>query len=900
MENTKIVEQQRKANLKNQEIKLAEQSFVIFPFRCSGFIDYTNNGASQYNVRPEDFETFKRVWTGNDATVISWKDSVLLEQSQETKEGEIKYQLGEFLYGQLEVFNGDNEIAEDVSFEEYKSQQIRNTIVFRVNKTFNIDDRYLLMFYKIPELSNDTLYRIETIDRQYIGRELEEYVITFKTINQDLANTGRARQQNIMPNSPGQGYLSPAIYGKEFEEIIKRDNLVEGRNYFRFTDRYITGDINKTKNNPVRKAIVRILGNGVLHSVAFVGRPVLLGDDFKKFRPQRLIFPYNFEEPITPNLYHTQQGSNNMYFGDFAPTLEYWKDLMVSIKDSLTPVNQFNYEGWLKYDYSKLKSTNPIDNGIYKYSLFGFLDRTTSTTFLVPWEFNTDEKTIDLSGVYGVEQQYKIGGNKKIHDHLFDNFWTQKEIKVLPININQTLSFGWTLASSLAVGSKLVGGSGLASTLFSALLGAIGIVGTLASKLVPKKLQTFRGLISAPLIDFNNNLFQNTDTLSKIPFNMLDNNEKNTPNSVFFSGQTLTTGFQAKLTDLITSDRVDESKTLSTVNIGQKTFEDGTNILSSGYEFLLNGDAKLLNTYDEYSGFIIDSIKIQATCKCDISVEFLDINNEVIWSGIYQSQGKWTNSMREIWTEKNCSVFGRENVFFFEEPPYPKPIPEPPPSFPVAVQKTITTNEVSLLNSVSIGPGYATFVGRFNNQLPPGDKIPTTIVEPLEDYWWKVKNVNQSQTYTILENVSKEELLQNYSHIEFDIDTTSKKMITMYELFSQNGVFEIENNDEWIISGKLWQLAVGQIPIFPLATFDFNLETSRTFRIQLFYVENLKKLSVSISTYLTTAPYLDRVKNAVQLTGELNGLLPGGELFLFGSMNTNYQFGIKKIILYPK
>lgn len=35
--------------------------------------------------------------------------------------------------------------------------------------------------------------------------------------------------------------------------------------------------------------------------------------------------------------------------------------------------------------------------------------------------------------------------------------------------------------------------------------------------------------------------------------------------------------------------------------------------------------------------------------------------------------------MREIWTEKNTSVFGRENMFFFDSVPYPKPIQPPTP-----------------------------------------------------------------------------------------------------------------------------------------------------------------------------------------------------------------------------
>ena len=127
---------------------------------------------------------------------------------------EQKWSLGEVFIGTLETNEFFNDIATDTSFSEYKSQQQINSLKFRVHKYFKISDYYNFMFFKIPEISGSTLYRIDNIEKDFAGTELLGYVITFKTINQELANTGRAKQQNIMPSAPGQGYLECIVKDK--------------------------------------------------------------------------------------------------------------------------------------------------------------------------------------------------------------------------------------------------------------------------------------------------------------------------------------------------------------------------------------------------------------------------------------------------------------------------------------------------------------------------------------------------------------------------------------------------------------------------------------------------------------------------------------------------------------
>ncbi|MEG1312729.1 MAG: hypothetical protein RSD40_00270 [Bacilli bacterium] len=138
----------------------------------------------------------------------------------------------------------------------------------------------------------------------------------------------------------------------------------------------------------------------------------------------------------------------------------------------------------------------------------------------------------------------------------------------------------------------------------------------------------FSGIVSAPLIDLCSEQFgKSASPGDKIGFNVFDGASNDTPSSAFFDGKTMNLSFQAELTNRFFSSRV--ARELKTENIGQTTFEDGTNILASGKPFLLNGDAKL-TSMETQNGFIIDSFNIQAIFDGEYSIEFLNADDEVI------------------------------------------------------------------------------------------------------------------------------------------------------------------------------------------------------------------------------------------------------------------------------
>lgn len=671
MENIKIREFERKTLQRSNELELYKDSFVIVPYMVSGYIDVTNRGVATHQVNPDDFETFKRVWTGNDAVIITWKDSITFNQDPTTKNKDfrVNYHLGEVLLGRLETHDDNVEINSDVSFSQYKSQQNVDSLTFRIDTYFTFSQKYYYYFYKFPEISKSMIYRVDKVEKDFIGNKLVAYVVTFKSLNQDIANTGTAKQQNIMPSAPGQGYLEciveDATWPKRLGEA-EFNKLQEGLDYYKFFDRYITTDLQKRLNRPVYKVVVKQFGASIPASVCFFGRKVLAGDDFRKFRSPSVIFPINLTSPSTTNFYNTQQNETNFYFGEFLPQLLFWKDWKEAIGGIFNATNDFKYEGELSFNYDDLKSTNDssttVDNAHYPNELYGVTTKDSSGAWnRTPWQFQMPLKVYDTTNSAGCEANYTVVNDKRaIHDHLFDSYWIQKTMKSMPLTTKNSLNFGNSLMSILTSGDF---------SMFNVFKLCVIGIGWASQKFLNKKnYQTYRGLVPCSLIDLNRK-----QTGKDMVYMNVFNSSKDSPASLFFNNATMNVAYQADLTDTFkpNDDNV-IPELLTTLNIGQTTDENGKPITKNGKPYLLHGGTELVDNGD---GFIIDQILIQSFSKGDISVEFLDRNNEVIWTGIYQSEGKWTDSFREIWTIKQTSVFGRENVFYSDVQPYPAPIP---------------------------------------------------------------------------------------------------------------------------------------------------------------------------------------------------------------------------------
>lgn len=682
----KLKNVERKIKEYNQSLVNFEEQFVIIPYLASGYIDYSNFGQVDGQRQINNYETYKRLWTGNDSFTITWKDSVIFTNTQEDNNIKVNYQIGDAILGWMENSSNVVEIQQDNSFSEYKSQFSENNFIFRINANeFSLDDNWEFMFFKIPEISKNVLFRVASLEKEYLGRDLMCYVLTLKSLNQELSNTGRAKQQNVMPNSPGQGYYDVSIV----EEYTPNPQEKEGIDYKKFYNRWLVADKSKMFNNPVKKVVVKAFGMCGFSNITFWGRKARAGDDFRNFGVPRIIFPMNLTNASTYTLYRTQNEETNYYWCEkLLPTVAFSKDTFDAIKSFVNLFSIWPSQGFITIEthdnvgktsnftdtIANLKKTNPIDDkhgDIYTYQLFGSAKSTGSgTTTFAPWTFKItgDGKTTGLLKTdisYGCAQYYNVSGTKTIHDAMFDAYWTQKQIKTLPVKPQNTLNFGWTIGAAYA--------AGVARNFYtSAAMLLIGVYGAWMQKRMAPNFQGFACMVPASLMDF---MIDECGGSMGIGFNRnvklsyFDSDDRDNMVKQLFNTATLNTSFEADLTDKIRSSQ----GAFETTYIGQTTREDGANVLPSGKPLLMDGTYSLQELTDENEGFIIDSFNIQALFKGDYSVEFLDKQGSVVWSGVFQSQGKWTDSIREINTWVNTSIYGRENMFLSEPLKWPKP-----------------------------------------------------------------------------------------------------------------------------------------------------------------------------------------------------------------------------------
>lgn len=733
---------ERKMKDFNENLTLFDQQFIIIPYKPSGYVDYSNLGQVQGQRYINDYETYKRVWTGNDSFIVTWKDSIEFRNTRQDETIKYTYKLGDFFAGWLEQNSSDVEIDVDNSFSEYKAQTTEKTLTFRINAAvFDLDTNYEFMFYKVPEIYGSILFRVQSLEREYLGKDLMCYVLTIKSLNQELANTGRAKQQNVMPNAPGAGYWDAQISTTKPQGTPPP---VAGKDYIEFYGRYIVADKTKQIPNPCRKVVFKAFGMCALSNVAFLGRKTRVGNTLNKFGIPEWIFPMNFKNATTYTLYRTQnEQANYFWIRNLAPIIQFNQNSMNALQGLLSMTHFWTSEGfaWIneqpgvkpkeksavaeekKTGIDEMRATNPVSSYVdgipqsdYPEQLFGKIINQAGILKYQPWMIDVpaypNGKGAQTDLVYGCAQYYDDSGKKSIHDVMFHTFWKQKNLKVLPISMRNTLDFGWTISSGLSMISMgLWYGA-------AAMIG-IGIVATAYQYTIAPKFQGFSCIAPASLMDFmvqeSASIFT-TNLLGKVRLSYFTSYEDNNEINKLFNTETLNTSFEADLTDTLkyaySSGTIRKA---STACIGQTVNENGDYLLSNGKPFLLDGKQELVALIDDYEGFIIDAIHIQGLFQGDYSIEFLDYDNNVIWSGVYQSQGKWAKSIREINTWINTSIYGRENMFI--EQPVRWPEAPPPLDFVAAPAKPIekTFNDTEYAKKLEFRLGTT-----FGNMLTSG------------------------------------------------------------------------------------------------------------------------------------------------------------------------------------
>ena len=663
MEYAKQLEAIRKARIKARELQIYTQEFAIIPYMTTGYIDLTNEGFLTYQANPENFNTFRRLYTGKESVNVIWKDSVYIKQEADIYG--IKFKLGEVLLGLIETTDHSNQITNDNNFSDYISQQINKTYKFRVYPTFKLTDYYQYLLYKIPELSGSTVFRVVSIEEDFIGNEIAAYVMELQSINQAFAQTGSAVQQTINNSTPGAGYLEAIVKGAEWkQEMIDKglwDTLVPGVDYYEFFDKYITADFTKIKNNPIKRACVKIYGASVPMAITFIGRKADF--DSHQIHPSGLIFGMNWtNNSPTPDLYKAGSILDNFYMGAFHTEVVFEKGIFEALTAALNFAEEWDYQGFLTYNKKQLIGSNgdPVSNQWLPKQALNDWWIGVGNLGLRPFQF------INVLGVATGFIPFVKKNEVPLHDFFFLNYFRNKEWGHLPYTVKQ-------IARS----------KGFFGTVIQGLTGIIGTTATLITNIFTGRMwqpgstyssdsNQFFGIIPADLVELNDKYFQG----DKIPFNVFDTNKDGSnPSSILLNSASQQITLYGDLTQTFIKNGVRYTTPL----IGQRQHPNGSWILPTKEPLLMEGDEEL---EADNNGFIIEGFQLEAIANCDFSIEFFNANGEMVYQGFFQTNAKWTGNHRNFRTEKNLNAFANVEQQIIAPPTWPE-VPKPTPPKPL-------------------------------------------------------------------------------------------------------------------------------------------------------------------------------------------------------------------------
>lgn len=657
MEYTKQLEAIRKARMKAKELQLWTQEFVIIPYMTTGYIDVTNEGFLNYQRHPEDFNTFRRLYTGKESVNVVWKDSVYVEQEGDTNNYNIKFRLGEVLLGLLETTDHQNQINTDSNFNDYVSQQINKNYKFRIYPTFKFSDYYQYLLYKIPELSGSTVFRVVNVEEDYIGNELVSYIVEFESLNQSFAQTGSAIQQNINNSTPGSGYLEAVVKGQEWKEGLiqegKWETLKPGIDYLEFFDKFITADFTRAHNRPIKNVCVKFYGASMPMGITFIGRKIEKNNT--KIHPTGLIFGYEWRDSSPSfDLYKAGSIQNNYFMLEASLEVTFTEDVMKTLKEFLNPYRKWDYQGFLTFNPIQVTASNDTDkvNWDPKFGLADW-DVGLNNATLQPMTWNGNIGTALNYLAFKGYQNQKV----KLHDFFFHNYFLNKQWAFLPYSIKQKATASGWIGNIV---KALFGLQGIISNVFTGKIWQIGAANLHNSNLI-------KGIIPADLLEMNAKLFNG----NKIPFNVFDLDKGgDLPSGMFLSAKSQQITLYAELTQTFNKD----GNIYSFCDLEQTHFQNGKPIINGKDRLLLEGGELLQR---DQNGFTIEGFQIEAIAQCDFSVEFFDINGEMVYQGFFQTEGKWTGNYRNFRTERNLNAFADVEHKLISPPNWPIPADNP-------------------------------------------------------------------------------------------------------------------------------------------------------------------------------------------------------------------------------
>lgn len=342
----------------------------VFPFvLVSGVTNLTNNGERDWNSRVEDYNTFIMVLNGKENASAVWKGSTRAYMDDIAKENALngfigEYKVGDYFNGYVNADQLSTEISSLVGDEQFKAMKHKQsiTVLFGADtfKDFKIpwnptpQDAYHL--YIIPELFSNAWMKIENVQKYYnTAREVDRVEVTFRTISDELSDTGGVKRQFITYGSPGEGYAFPAID--------------ENRN--------IMTVVTRLRETPITSFQIRCDGAAGPSSIYFMGRPCFDnntnfdGVSTKRIVPPRRLLPYSMVGAVQSQISLIGSATDNYYYVANANMVlnevyDNWKE---KIGDTYSLLQSQKFEGGINLgkttDLKNIRNTNDAEATTY-------------------------------------------------------------------------------------------------------------------------------------------------------------------------------------------------------------------------------------------------------------------------------------------------------------------------------------------------------------------------------------------------------------------------------------------------------------------------------------------------------------------------------------------------------
>lgn len=634
-----------------------EHMISIFPFELTmGYVNSTETGLSGNNINISDYSTFSRIFTGLENTLAKWEDAYEVKKVNDTDLFLTKeYKVGRIIKGISNSLNSSANFELSSISSDFIQENTDETVAVMTYDNWDHEADTIKLFI-IPERKFNKWLFVESATKYFTNDGKYSYtMINFRTLNSKIAKSGRAIEEFVQRAAPGEGYAYPVQNEK---------------------GEWVVDDI-RSRDIPITSMQIEMSGAAAINSIVAYGRPTITetinGVEQTIFNPKihapRLLLPFRLETPIPSPLNTRPSAETDYYIGDFTPTLQTqyksWKEQFTNSYD-LTARNQ--YEGVLTGGtLADLRSSNPIDSkGTHTHTLW-------DKNFFK----NIANKTYDTSADRFTENSITLNGDYTVSEIMSHNHFLFSYITTLPLTIQQNVA--WNLASIPLVGgflSKITGGVDIGWNDKSIRLGMPDV-----KLIMPASIAEYGAVLKGDGT-------ASTDTW--IPLETFTGDRKD--EATEFSGINATgTIFKIQFTDRF-EKTIDGVKHIFNLNDLMQDMpavdDDGKPIAKPSGKLIWTADCKTVARNS--SGFVIDAINFKALAKMDYRASFYS-NDIPTWSGTYQTQAKFTGSIRDWTNTIKMSDWSEDNGKKINYPadivaPNPPNINYPKVSLPIDLQ----------------------------------------------------------------------------------------------------------------------------------------------------------------------------------------------------------------------